>query len=228
MASNKIPAPGGAYNSRFVDGRRIGTREHRARERALADEEDRFAWMQRVAPMQVSDQTIFCAVCRCNRLAIDLVELECKDIHCKHCLAANVQQALASQPFQPARCCATISPQLLETAGVLAGGQLTDYATKVEEAESPAGRLYCYNPLCGAYIPKANHGPRAGLCMKCDSRTCKTCKAKAHFAACDPAASEANRQANEALYSFAKENGWQACPRCRNVVEREGGCNMMM
>ncbi|XXG98297.1 hypothetical protein Hte_004620 [Hypoxylon texense] len=174
-----------------------------------------------------SESATRCDICF-NMIGDRYLKLDCRHNHCWECLRRNARVAMASVPFQPARCCAQLIPlDVLAMPGVLSNEETTQYYMRLEEHTSPLDRLYCYRPGCGAYVPRGMRGPRAGLCVRCMEKTCRACKAKTHFGACDPAVLQAARQEAQGLHHLACRKGWKSCPGCNNIIQKDGGCDHM-
>ncbi|KAI1760069.1 hypothetical protein GGR53DRAFT_104205 [Hypoxylon sp. FL1150] len=175
-----------------------------------------------------SKQVKTCSACGDEFPADHLQELDCKHYYCKDlCLEHLFMVAFESTPFRPVRCCNEISEQQLREMCFFLPDQLMAYSVKAEEARASVDKLYCHNPLCGAYIPQGTRNRRVGTCIRCHRKTCKSCRQKSHFGACDTTAQDADRQALEPVYRLAREEGWQACPKCYSLIERLDGCSHM-
>lgn len=122
------------------------------------------------------------------------------------------------RPFQ---CCQqTTMAEGLQTA--LPRELVARYAALVEEL-SEANPVYCSNTSCGIFLPsRLAAGPDEIRCTSCSRSTCRHCKGRAHAGA-ECVADVAAQQAR----TLAARNGWKACPRCRNMVEKSSGCMHM-
>jgi len=76
---------------------------------------------------------------------------------------------------------------------------------------------YCAWQRCHALIPSAK-GRDSVLCLHCSRWTCTWCKEVEHDGVC---------QANEKLNSLMRVGKWQACPKCKRVIEKSDGCQNM-
>ncbi|KAI4866838.1 hypothetical protein F4820DRAFT_446711 [Hypoxylon rubiginosum] len=177
------------------------------------------------APGERTERTKECHVCGDELWTRRMSLLHCEHFHCTPCLQRNARIALASMPFQPARCCTVISTDLLSSTRALVDHELMDYTIKVEEAVSTIDKLYCHSPGCGQYIPQGTRKNRSGVCIACYTKTCKSCHGKTHFGPCNSATVQANREANDGLHQLAQSKGWKSCPNCRNLVQKRGGCD---
>ncbi|KAI1379485.1 hypothetical protein F4677DRAFT_442463 [Hypoxylon crocopeplum] len=167
-----------------------------------------------------------CTVCIEEFLVHDLYQLDCLHNHCADCIKASAQLAMESAPFVPAKCCQVITRDFLAKAGAFSDEEEMDrYFHKMEEITSPESNLYCHDKHCNAYIPAEKRTQRIGECAKCQKKTCKDCRLKSHFGACDPANLKKERQSEDVLFKLAKKKGWKRCPNCLHIVQKAGGCS---
>ncbi|KAI1752582.1 hypothetical protein F4782DRAFT_500855 [Xylaria castorea] len=166
-----------------------------------------------------------CVICDEEYPITDLCSLLCNHWHCKSCLMRNARVALKSNPFIPAKCCGVIPTELLRQSGTLTANEVEQYKVKMEELTNPRSKLYCWG--CAAYIPNDRRTKRIGDCSICGKRTCKTCRAKSHFGACDKTKIQADGEAEDDIYLLAESKGWKRCPNCLNLIQKNGGCNHM-
>ncbi|KAI8964427.1 hypothetical protein F5Y11DRAFT_355676 [Daldinia sp. FL1419] len=152
--------------------------------------------------------------------------LECHHGHCRKCISANVQKALESRPFAPAKCCHAITDDILEAALGNIDDTLNFYRQKMREMANPGSNLYCHDRDCGRFIPKENYTKRVGTCG-CGKKTCKTCGEKAHFGPCSQTNMDKTRHEEEQVYQLAQREGWKRCPNCRSIVQKIEGCDHM-
>ncbi|KAI6091201.1 hypothetical protein F4821DRAFT_255018 [Hypoxylon rubiginosum] len=176
--------------------------------------------------LTASQQVESCTGCGDQYPLNHLIKLDCNHYYCKgDCMDRMVRTSLYSLQFQPVRCCNEITVQQL-TEMNLDNHYAAHYAIRLEEAQSQsADRLYCHHTMCRDYIPYGLRGKRAGTCIRCHRKTCKSCHQKSHFGACDRSALEADRQALEPVHQLAREEGWQVCPNCHVIVDKMDGCD---
>ncbi|KAF2968553.1 hypothetical protein GQX73_g5049 [Xylaria multiplex] len=119
------------------------------------------------------NEPLVCIVCQEKFNFRDLCLIMCGHPHCKDCLRRNASLALASNPFNPAKCCRVIPKESLHQFGALTHQELEQYSAKIEELTTPRGRLYCW--ACRAFIPAANRKKRVGECLEyggCNHMSC--------------------------------------------------------
>ncbi|CAK1354574.1 uncharacterized protein RHO25_001636 [Cercospora beticola] len=157
---------------------------------------------------------------QCNASVDELVRAPCGHHYC----AEDVQQvfslALQNEAFYPPRCCR--QPLDFEATRALLGQDLAArFEGKREELDDKA-RLYCHDGSCSAYIPAINRAYTVALCRTCNEFTCVSCKNRMHPGrACPP---DPDKQA---ILDIARQEGWQKCNGCGNMVELRTGCNHM-
>lgn len=82
-------------------------------------------------------------------------------------------------------------------------------------------RLYCHSPHCSAFIGPAASSPSTidvRICPSCFKFTCDTCKKAWHLGPCSAEKVDAD------VLALARDNGWQTCTNCQNMVELAVGC----
>ncbi|KAI8949750.1 hypothetical protein F4801DRAFT_390356 [Xylaria longipes] len=171
------------------------------------------------------DGPVTCAICKEDYPRKDICCLLCRHWHCKDCFTGNFRIALKSNPFVPAKCCGVIPSDLLSQFGALTANEVEQYKVKMEELTNPRSKLYCWG--CAAYIPNDRRTRKVGDCGLCGKRTCKACRAKSHFGACDKTKIQTDIEAEDEVYLLAESKGWKRCPNCLNLVQKNGGCNHM-
>jgi hypothetical protein len=126
--------------------------------------------------------------------------------------------ALKDESAYPPRCC--IGGITLQAAKQhLPKSLVKEYSDKLLEMTTKV-KVYCHNIKCNAFVaPHSIHNNQA-YCQKCNSKTCVECKEASHFGPC-------TAEHLKVLADLAKGQGWQTCPNCRRIVERQDGCSHM-
>ncbi|KAI0593462.1 hypothetical protein F4775DRAFT_586794 [Biscogniauxia sp. FL1348] len=168
-----------------------------------------------------------CTICLDSFPASSIKRLTCGHSHCHGCIKLNARVALDSTPFSPAKCCHVIPRELLQRAEAFTDDEAKRYSNRMEELTNPHYKLYCWVSGCGAFIPAANQKKRVGECTECGKRTCKVCRQKSHFGACDQGKLQEQQNSEDLVYKLAENKGWKRCPNCLNIVQKHGGCNHM-
>ncbi|OTA94345.1 hypothetical protein M434DRAFT_42138, partial [Hypoxylon sp. CO27-5] len=169
--------------------------------------------------------TMECAICLDRFPMASMNFMNCSHAHCTACLKANVDVALHSAPFVPAKCCLVIPNNVLRRAGVFTDDEMTQYKHLLEEATSPDPKLYCHDKDCGAFIPTETKKRRIGKCPACGKNTCKACREKSHWGPCNKSTLQEAQVTEELFLQLAASKGWKRCPNCLKVISKAGGCN---
>ena len=151
--------------------------------------------------------------------------MECGCDYCIKCLEGMVRTRLADKGFRLPQCYGhvfewedlqqIIDPELAEAFDK----KKTDFETTVS--------VYCADKKCpgSAALIAAEHQSAAdetAACSVCRKKVCTKCKQSSH-----PDRECVADAAEEETLALAKDEGWQRCPRCGEVVEREDGCAHM-
>jgi len=119
----------------------------------------------------------------------------------------------------PPRCCGqTISHDLI--ARYLHQDLIDLFEAKIKEVAT-ANRLYCANVRCSRFLGSRDGAARAVQCPSCTHKTCSSCRQPEHpeLAVCKP-----DELVTKTLV-LGQSHGWQRCPQCRTLVERNMGCS---
>lgn len=175
----------------------------------------------------LTNTTRECIICTSTFLESNMHQLSCRHWHCSNCVRHNVQNAMNTQPFRPARCCVALDLRIVRA--LLPSKLSAYYAWLVDEFDDPA-RMYCHRDGCGTFIPTAKRSKRVGVCPRCGNRTCKLCGRRSHWGPCRGQEDQRQEKTTDEtkLLALAKKYMWQRCPRCRYLVERVAGCNTIV
>ncbi|KAH8116470.1 hypothetical protein DFH11DRAFT_1213550 [Phellopilus nigrolimitatus] len=140
------------------------------------------------------------------------------DIDClKNMFSANVDDEYRFPP----RCCGqVVSMNHIEVDIPRETAEL--YREKIAEYETPC-RLYCCNAQCAKFLGPRQECAAPAHCGSCGTETCALCTAPAHPATVRCTVDKGLRKA----LVLGQARGWQRCPRCRQLVERNNGCYHM-
>ena len=129
--------------------------------------------------------------------------------------SAGFRSALTSK--KPYRCCNKNIPVNLVRREL--GARFVQRYTDFELETSTSNPLYCSHSGCSAFIPPADiHGDN-GTCKQCKKLTCRHCRSRAH-----PGKLCTQDKETEKVKELGAKKGWQHCPGCRSLVERNEGC----
>ena len=119
----------------------------------------------------------------------------------------------------PPRCCGERIPLSL-VEQYLSENVLEELHEKIQEF-STLNRLYCSNTSCARFLGSVEKTPIRKLC-RCGTTTCAACLTSHPVDSfCRVADADEVRQ----VLLLGQSEGWQRCPRCRQLIERFYGCN---
>ena len=121
----------------------------------------------------------------------------------------------------PPRCCGVVVP-LTVVENQLSPQTRELYKAKIAEYSTP-WRLYCSNAQCARFLGARQRKAASTACTDCHVQTCALCTAPAHPPSQKCKIDKGMRKA----LKLGQSNGWQRCPRCRQLVERNDGCYHM-
>jgi hypothetical protein len=160
----------------------------------------------------------------CHDPTTQAFQAACGCFYDRECLTELFEKVTVDESLFPPRCCnRPISFDQVRT--IFGPSLIQEFEKKAEEFRTP-NRLYCHNPLCSSFIGPAVASQREKTnkrCTRCSQTTCSFCKGPAHasFSSCptDLAAQE--------LLELGRQEGWQSCPSCHQMVELDTGCYHM-
>lgn len=123
----------------------------------------------------------------------------------------------------PLKCCGPQPIPMTDVIPFLPDAVMEVYKQKEAEFSVPTNeRVYCVNAICSTFLGSSTNYRMVNdvVCPKCMLRTCPRCKKEAH--------EEENCEVNAAnieLKALAVRSGWQTCPGCNRLVEKNQGCN---
>lgn len=177
---------------------------------------------------------------RCFNLCPDTVRFECLacDTHfnkhrghwqttcghafCRECLENKFRFSMRNRKYYPPTCCA-ITIALSSVKHHLNPDLVTKFFV-FDAAAKDRDPTYCH--ACTEYIMASGYPNGNAACSSCQTTTCRSCKRSAHDGDCVVDAEA--RAGDEAAVALADKEGWQSCPKCEEVVERNLGCYHMM
>lgn len=164
-----------------------------------------------------NDNRRHCITCLDDLSDDDAHRCPCGHRWCQPCVVNRFEMASRSTRLFPAQCCN--QPILPDNHELIAPETWTRYLAKRVEAETP-NPTFCSRRDCSNFIPPQNIDEGQATCV-CGHVTCSSCKAAWHAGECvvDPE--------TEQLLRLAREQRWQTCFHCREMVVRRDGCNQM-
>ncbi|KAI1767313.1 hypothetical protein GGR53DRAFT_483036 [Hypoxylon sp. FL1150] len=145
---------------------------------------------------------------------------------CKPCLRRSFKLSVKDPSQMPPRCCTSDCIPLKHVEDLFDVNFKKQWNRKFHEF-STRNCVYCPGKRCGRWIrpdqiQRHRNGRKVGKCGSCHTRVCCDCNNKWHGSAPCPADEETNQ-----ILQQAKEEGWQRCYNCKNMVELKEGCNHM-
>ncbi|KAI1482635.1 hypothetical protein F4774DRAFT_283979 [Daldinia eschscholtzii] len=167
-----------------------------------------------------------CIVCLDDLPSSKTAKLKCGHRMCKSCLKRSFKLSVKDPAQMPPRCCTADCIPLKHVENLFDVDFKRTWNRKFHEF-STRNRVYCPGKRCGRWIRPDQirlhrNGRKVGRCGSCHTRVCCECNNKWHGSS--PCA--ADEETNQILQQ-AKEEGWQRCFNCRNMVELKEGCNHM-
>jgi len=158
-----------------------------------------------------------CAICFDG--SEDTITLECAHDYCIDCTKTLFEDSLKDTSLFPPRCCKT-EINLDRVQGLFTQEFLDAFALKKLEV-STLNPTYCIVPTCAQFIrPEYIEGDIA-TCTVCDVKICTQCKGEAHPDTPYCPQDEAVQQ----LLQLSREQRWQQCFHCKQMIDLSFGCN---
>ena len=170
------------------------------------------------------------AVCEsCREILTDdkLIKASCKHRYCKDCFESFIGARLETQGGFPPTCCGV--PFAFDTVAHNVSAEIfASYSARQDEIKN-ATALYCSIRGCGVRIEEDRiHGVIA-TCVVCRRDTCTLCRTEYPLKVKDKNVDHVCKKdlAREQLLTLAREEGWQTCYYCGNLVALNTGCHHM-
>ncbi|KAI1204906.1 uncharacterized protein F4807DRAFT_471364 [Annulohypoxylon truncatum] len=178
------------------------------------------------SPPDKHSKMVECVVCLDDVPASETAKLKCKHRMCKSCLKRSFKLSVKDPAQMPPRCCKSECIPVKHVEALFKDDFKKTWNRKFHEF-STRNRVYCPGKRCGQWIrpdqiQRHQNGRRVGKCGSCQTRVCCDCNNRWHGSGPCPMDEEMNQ-----FLQQAKEEGWQRCYNCRNMVELKEGCNHM-
>ncbi|OTB03744.1 hypothetical protein M426DRAFT_29610, partial [Hypoxylon sp. CI-4A] len=167
-----------------------------------------------------------CVVCLDDLPSKKTAKLKCGHRMCQPCLKRSFKLSVKDPAQMPPRCCTSDCIPLKHVDDLFDIDFKKTWNRKFHEF-STRNRVYCPGKRCGQWITpdqiqRHRNGRKVGKCGSCGTKVCCECNSKWHGSS----PCQADEDVNQILQQ-AKEEGWQRCYNCRNMVELKEGCNHM-
>lgn len=178
------------------------------------------------SPPDKHSKMVECVVCLDDLPSSKTAKLKCGHRMCKSCLKRSFKLSVKDPAQMPPKCCTSDCIPLKHVDNLFDIDFKKTWNRKFHEF-STRNRVYCPGKRCGRWIrpdqiQQHRNGRKVGRCGSCHTRVCCDCNNKWHGSGPCPADEETNQ-----ILQQAKEEGWQRCFNCRNMVELKEGCNHM-
>ncbi|KAI0834070.1 hypothetical protein F5Y06DRAFT_177752 [Hypoxylon sp. FL0890] len=167
-----------------------------------------------------------CVVCFDELPSSKTAKLKCGHRMCRSCLKRSFRLSVKDPAHMPPRCCTSDIIPLKHVDNLFDVDFKRTWNRKFHEF-STRNRVYCPGKRCGQWIRpdqirRHRSGRKSGECDSCHTKVCCDCNNRWHGSGPCPPDEETNQ-----ILQQAKEEGWQRCYNCRNMVELKEGCNHM-
>ena len=177
--------------------------------------------------IESSPATATCVSCSDQFANKELVKVSCEHQYCKDCFGNFMEASLTTHDGFPPKCC-KIPIAFITVANNVSTAIFGRYSARQAEIKN-ATALYCGNQKCGVKIEKDRINDPRATCVTCWRDTCTQCRDTfprtvqgrnvGHVCKKD--------KAREQVLALAKEEGWQTCYQCGNMVALDFGCHHM-
>ena len=220
------PVISGQHPSIFVTDSRISSQDPQACTANISSNQV----IEETAPITAivtAPSTADCASCSEQLTTDKLVKASCEHYYCKECFGQFVEASLQTHDGFPPKCC-KIPIAFITVVENVPATVFSRYSARQAEIKN-ATALYCGVRRCGVKIENDRiEGVRA-TCIACWRDTCTLCrgefprdingKKQSHVCKKD--------KAREQVLALAKQEGWQTCYQCGNLVALNTGCHHM-
>lgn len=174
-----------------------------------------------------STRTVECVACLDDETPRSkAAKLKCKHYMCHSCMKRVFKVSIKDPQQMPPKCC-TQDPIPVKHVDALFEKSFKKTWNKKFAEYSTRNRIYCPSRRCSEWIKperihKLRDGRKQAVCGSCSKKVCCACNGKWHEEKDCP-----RDEATNEILEQAKENGWQRCYRCQEMVELKEGCNHM-
>ncbi|KAJ7023992.1 hypothetical protein C8F04DRAFT_1011047 [Mycena alexandri] len=166
-----------------------------------------------------------CIICRDDVRPQTAFRGPCTHFYCRQCILNLVTACIGDESLFPLQCCRQNLP-MEGSQGVLAQLELRlrlSFNRKaVEFATLSKDRLYCPRPTCSRFLGSTADHTDDIVCRDCRTPVCVACKQILH-----PGERCGENAAEEQVKALAREQHWQTCPGCAQIIDLQQGCYHM-
>ncbi|XP_039797710.1 uncharacterized protein LOC120662681 [Panicum virgatum] len=191
----------------------------------------------RVAPLTDDDVAKFdCGICLETLLIFDIFHgMSCPHKFCVQCMGTYIEGRVHTGKVPipcPDPTCNEEGNGILQPEDCknsIDFAVFCNWSDKLTENAIPLNkRVYCPNPKCRIMLEStcANTTPSQASCPVCNCQMCTTCSMD--WSTNGSGQHDCTKGLEDKLMKkLANERRWKQCPRCRMLVDRNSGCNVM-
>ena len=165
-----------------------------------------------------------CGGCADNFESTVLVEIECSCKYCKTCLIGLFESGLTDIKSFPPICCGL--PLSVDTASEFLTSCMLSRFQDLQEEYISSNPIYCASSWCKSFIRSSeiDKETQVGTCGTCSRQTCGKCRClqEDHLGVNELCPTDLK---DDKINDLVTARQWQRCPRCYNIIEKNGGCN---
>ena len=171
--------------------------------------------------------TADCASCGDHSTTDKLIKAACEHYYCKDCFGQFIEASLQTHDGFPPKCCKIPIP-FLTVASNVSAAIYSRYSARQAEIKN-ATALYCGVQRCGVKIENDRIKGVRATCVACRRDTCTLCRGEFPVRVNGKKVNHLCKKdiAREQVLALAKEENWQTCYRCGNLVELNFGSHHM-
>ena len=177
---------------------------------------------------ETSPSTADCASCSDHSTTDKLIKAACEHYYCEDCFGQFIEASLQTHDGFPPKCCKIPIPFVTIAANVSAA-VYSRYSARQAEIKN-ATALYCGIQGCGVKIENNRIiGVRAS-CVACWKDTCTLCRAELRKSVNGKKVRHICKKDKglEEVLALAKQEEWQICYQCGNMIALNFGCHHMV
>ncbi|KAJ6543150.1 hypothetical protein B0H19DRAFT_1000805 [Mycena capillaripes] len=166
-----------------------------------------------------------CVICRDDLRPSTSFRAPCEHFYCRQCVANLATACIGDESLFPLQCCRQNIPMdgpLGVCAQLDVRLRLSLRKKAVEFGTVFKDRLYCPQPTCSVFLGSTAILRGDVVCLRCNTSACAVCKQVTH-----PGERCGENAAIEQVKALAREQNWQTCPGCAQIIDLQQGCYHM-
>jgi ariadne-1 len=190
-------------------------------------------WQARPFRLAAAARRTECPICYDDKPAWQVAHLPCGHDFCLECWEGHILSKVSEMTTAilcPSHGCGC-PVSMYEIRNVCGAEVAQRYHQKICENEIGRGtKIHCMRPDCPFVLTANSVGPCGVATCRCGDRICWACKKVAHAPVTCAQQQEWGQvagQAEDVVQGMWERQNTKECPRCRNRIEKNGGCNHM-